>query len=146
MRVLTMGTFDLIHPGHVHLLRQCYKLSGQAGGGWGTPGAVVATVNSDDFVTSYKGRAPVMGEVARCEVVAALRWVTEAHIHVYGPDAGPTIEAHRPDVIAIGADWRDRDYLAQLGVTQAWLDERGLFVAYLPLLGGHSSTALREAR
>lgn len=140
-----MGTFDLLHPGHLALFRQCSRLAGV--GPWGVPDEshrVIVTVNADDFVRSYKGRPPVMGEVDRCEMVAAQAGVTEAHIHVYGPDASKTIEAHRPDVIAIGADWRDRDYLGQLGITQGWLDERGLWVAYLPLLAGHSSTALRE--
>lgn len=142
MRVLTMGTFDLLHPGHLALFKWCWKMSGP--GSWGAGGTVIATVNSDEFVESYKGRPPVMGEVHRCEMVQAVRWVTDAYIHVHGPLAGPTIEAHRPDVLAIGADWRDRDYLGQLGVTQEWLDERGIVVVYVPLLAGHSSTALRE--
>lgn len=139
MRVLTLGSFDLIHPGHLRLFSWCRALAGARG-------LVVATVNSDAFIESYKGRPPVMGEAERQQVVQALADVDEAWIHVHGPDAGPTIDQHRPHAIAIGADWRGRDYLGQLGVTQEWLDERGILVVYVPLLAGHSSTALREAR
>lgn len=139
MRVLTMGTFDLLHPGHIALFAWCRKLAGGD--------EVIVTVNADAFVGSYKARAPVMGEDARRDVVAALADVDRCFVHEYGPDAGRTIDLALPagGIVAIGADWRDRDYLGQLGVTQDWLDERGIVVVYVPLVPGHSSTGLREA-
>ena len=135
-----MGTFDLLHPGHLHLFRWCRGLAGEVG-------TVVVTVNSDEFVERYKGRAPVMGERDRQEMVKALPDVDFCHIHTHGEDASHTIRQYLPGggLIVIGADWRDRDYLGQIGVTQDWLDERGIVVVYVPLLAGHSSTALREA-
>lgn len=135
-----MGTFDLLHPGHLHLLRWCRRLAG-------ADGTVVATVNSDAFVERYKGRPAAMGEADRRRMVEAIQYVDRCFFHTEGPNAAPTIDALLPHggAIAIGADWRDRDYLGQLGVTQGWLDERGIVVVYVPLLAGHSSTALREA-
>jgi len=146
-----MGTFDLLHPGHLSLFRWCRRLAGEGG-------TVVATVNSDAFVERYKGRPPVMGERDRMALVEALPEVDECRVHrdrqgfptkgidpTPAEDASPTIGSVRPDAIVIGADWRDRDYLGQLGVTQEWLDERGIVVVYVPLLAGYSSTALREA-
>lgn len=135
-----MGTFDLLHPGHLRLFAYCRQLAGHPLAG----GRVIATVNADAFVESYKGRPPVMDEESRRKMVAACRDVDEAWIHVHGPNARPTIEQHRPGAVAIGADWRNRDYLGQLGVTQQWLDERGILLVYAPLLAGHSSTGLRE--
>lgn len=143
MRVLTMGTFDLLHPGHVHLLNWCRSLAGD-----GPDRLVIATVNSDDFVERYKGRRPVMGEEDRRAVVSGVIGdVGQAWVHRTGENAQPTINRHvcYGGIIAIGADWRDRDYLGQLGVTQEWLDERDIGVVYVPLLAGHSSTKLREA-
>lgn len=155
-----MGTFDLLHPGHLHLLRWCRRLAG-------AEGEVVATVNSDAFVERYKGRRPVMNEAARRAMVLALPEVDECEVHgdlpaikgadeggigpgypgVMAEDASSTIKYRLPrgGLLVIGADWRDRDYLAQLGVTQEWLDERGIVVVYVPLLAGYSSTKLREA-
>lgn len=132
-----MGTFDLLHPGHLHLFRTCAS--------YASGGEVVVTVNSDDFVEWYKGRRAVMDAEARRQVVESVRWVDRALVHTYGPDAKPTIEYVRPTMVLIGEDWRDRDYLGQLGVDQSWLDERRVQVVYVPLLEGHSSTALREA-
>lgn len=137
MRVLTMGTFDLIHPGHLRLFTACRDQAGR-------DGEVVATVNSDRFVELYKGRRPVMGEWDRATMVGAVHWVDHAFIHRNGFDAKPTISYVCPDFIVIGADWQDRDYLGQLGVDQGWLDWRGITIDYVPLLAGQSSTVLRE--
>lgn len=135
--VLAMGTFDLLHPGHLRLFSRCRELAGP-------DGRVVATVNSDKFVTEFKGRAPVMGEWDRATMVGAVHWVDRCFVHRHGFDAKPTIRWVEPQVLVVGSDWADRDYLGQLGVTQAWLGERGIVVDYVPLLAGQSSTALRE--
>src|SRR5438105_3578943 len=52
MIVYTGGTFDLIHTGHLYLLRQCRSLAGPAG-------VVVVSLNTDEFVLEYKQRAPI---------------------------------------------------------------------------------------
>ena len=43
MRVLTIGTFDLLHPGHVALLERCVELGGDRA-------HVSVGVNTDDFI------------------------------------------------------------------------------------------------
>jgi len=143
--VYTGGTFDLIHPGHVHLLAECRELAGKGG-------KVVVALNPDDFVERYKGHAPVMRYADRAAVLRAIRYVDEVVPNLSGADSRPTIEMVRPDIIAIGADWLGRDYYAQMGFTQRWLDEREISLIYVPLLhyapaeGGHvphSSTGLR---
>jgi glycerol-3-phosphate cytidylyltransferase len=133
-RVLTIGTFDLFHEGHVNLLERCRDL-----------GTVIVGVNDSEFVESFKGRAPVVDNSGRERVVMACRYVSDTFIH-YGRDfAKDDIETVAPDIIAVGDDWRDRDYLAQLGVTQRFLDERGIRLVYLPRTEGVSSTLLRDS-
>ena len=138
MRCLTLGTFDLLHPGHVHLLRQCRRLAGDHG-------EVIVGVNRDDFVERYKGHRPVMGEVERRFIVEQLPYVTRAIINTGDEYAGRIIEALGPGLLVIGADWRDRDYLGQLRVTVDDLDRwQILGPVYVPLLADHSSSRLRE--
>lgn len=142
MIVLTIGTFDLLHVGHLELLRECRRIAGQAG-------TVIAAVNTDAFVERYKGRPPVLLLSQRLEMVRAVRFVDAAVVNVGDEDSGLTIECVRPDVLAIGDDWLDpgRDegrYLAQLGITSDWLRERGLWVEYVPRTRGVSTTLLRE--
>jgi hypothetical protein len=45
-------------------------------------------------------------------------------------------------IIAVGSDWRDRDYLAQIGVNQPELDNLGWYVVYLPYTEGISTTEI----
>jgi glycerol-3-phosphate cytidylyltransferase len=145
--VYTGGTFDLIHPGHISLLRRCYDLSGEIG-------KVVVALNTDEFVEAYKGHRPVMSFNDRKAVLEAVRWVDEVVSNTHGHDSKPTIERIKPDIIAIGADWQTRDYYAQMQFTKAWLTERGIDLVYCPLLYApagaasfepHSSTRLRRS-
>lgn len=137
VRVLTMGTFDLIHTGHVGLFAQCRTIAG-------AHGQVIVGVNSDEFVTQYKGRPPVIPLAHRLAVVGQLRDVDEAHPNEGGEAQPALIEATAPDVIAVGDDWADRDYLAQINVTPAWLDRHGITVRYLPRTGPYSSGHIRK--
>ena len=136
-RVLTIGTFDLFHAGHVELLRECRRLAGR--------GKVVVGVNGDEFVKSFKGRAPVIPWDKRVEVVGACSFVDWVAVHEDRTTTRRLIADTDPDIIAVGDDWKDRDYLGQLGVTQDWLDSRGIEVVYVPRTTSVSSSAIRSA-
>jgi len=137
MRVLTLGTFDLFHTGHVNLLRACRLVGGH----------VTVAVNTDEFVAAFKHHDPVIPLRDRIAVVAACRYVDEVIVNcqtVAGSSAEATIEEARPDIIVVGSDWQDRDYLGQLGTTQSFLDSIGCGIVYVPYTQGVSSTAIRE--
>lgn len=136
--VLTMGTFDTIHPGHVYLLQQCRRIAGPKGKVW-------VTVNTDRFVAAYKGAPPVQSQADRLNMVASIRGVDTVQF-LDSQDAKPTIEYASPDFIVIGSDWAPpRDYYAQLQITQEWLAERNIALLYLDRLGVHSSTNLKAS-
>lgn len=142
MIVLTIGTFDLLHVGHLELLNGCRSLAGP-------DGRVVASLNRDAFVERYKGRAPVEDYAMREEKVRALRVVDLVVVNSGDEDAGQVIDTIRPDLLAIGDDWLDARhnetrYFRQLGVTAAWMADRGLRVEYIPRTRGQSSSALRD--
>ena len=136
MIVLTLGTFDLLHVGHLELLGACRKMAGP-------DGRVVVGLNTDAFVTRYKGRAPVQSYPEREELLRACRFVDLVLANLGEEDSKPIIETVRPDLLAIGDDWLDRDYLGQLGVTAGWLLERHLVIEYVPRTRGVSTTGMR---
>ena len=141
MNVLTIGTFDRIHVGHLELLDGCRQLVGSING------TVSVAVNRDEFVKRFKGATPQPLE-HRIEMLEALRVVDRVYVNVGDEDASQVIDAIRPDALAIGDDWLDpghdeRRYLAQLGITSEWLLERGLGITYVPRTRGVSSSALR---
>lgn len=134
--VYTGGTFDLLHEGHLNLLRQCRLLAGPKG-------RVVVSLNTDEFVAEYKGRPPVDNYFRRGMNLVHCRYVNSVVCNSGGADSKPAILRVNPDVIAIGTDWAEKDYYAQMGFTQDWLDAQGIVLAYLPRLPGISTSQLR---
>lgn len=138
MIVYTGGTFDLFHIGHVRLLMRCHLMAGFAG-------QVVVSLNTDEFVDSYKGRPPVIPYEQRAEVLEACRYVDRVIPNSGGADSRPAIELVHPDIIAVGSDWEKRNYLAQMGFGPDWLIARGIRLVFVPYTDGVSSSAIREA-
>lgn len=132
MIVYTGGTFDLLHRGHMTFLARCAEF-----------GDVTVALNTDEFVEQYKGRRPVIPYGDRAAVLQACRHVTAVVPNRDGADSRTTIERIQPDLIVVGSDWAVRDYHAQMGFDQPWLDRRGIGLCYLPYTDGVSSTILR---
>jgi glycerol-3-phosphate cytidylyltransferase len=132
--VYTGGTFDLFHTGHVELLEYCAML--------GTD--VVVSLNTDDFVKSYKESTPVMSYEERKDILLATRYVDEVVPNRGGCDSKPAILEVQPDIIVIGMDWLDKDYCGQMGFTSDWLSEHRIILCYVPRTRGVSTTELKK--
>ena len=132
LKVYTGGTFDLFHAGHVKFLERCRQF-----------GKVTVALNTDEFIATYKGKPPVMSYQERAEVLLACRFVHDVVPNFDGADSRTAIEWVEPDLIVIGSDWAVRDYHKQMGFDQAWLDERGIGLCYLPYTQGVSSTDIK---
>lgn len=134
--VYTGGTFDLFHSGHVNLLKRCKEVAGQYG-------SVVVSLNTDAFIEEYKGKPPVCSDAEREAVLLSCRYVDEVVMNVGGADSRIAIEMVNPDYILIGSDWAKKDYYAQMGFDQDWLDERGIGLIYVPYTKEISSTKIK---
>jgi cytidyltransferase-like protein len=132
LTVYTGGTFDLYHSGHANFLARCAEL-----------GEVVVSLNTDEFIQAYKGKPPVISYVEREAVLLSCRSVSRVIPNFGGKDSKPSIELVSPEILAIGSDWARRDYYAQMGFTQDWLDDRGISLIYIPYTAGISSTAIK---
>ncbi len=132
LTIYTGGTFDLLHAGHVAFLTKCADL-----------GRVVVSLNTDGFIAAYKGKPPVMTYEERRAVLLGLSAVSEVVPNDDGVDSTTAICKVQPDIIAIGTDWARRDYYAQMGFTQDWLDEQGISLIYIPYTAGISTTQVK---
>lgn len=133
LTVYTGGTFDLFHSGHANFLRECAQY-----------GKVIVALNTDEFIESYKGKPPVIRYADRARVLSACRYVEKVIPNTGGHDSKPAIESVMPNIIAIGSDWAKKDYHAQMGFTQDWLDERLISLLYIPYTPGISSTDIKK--
>lgn len=135
--VYTGGTFDLFHSGHVNLLSRCREIAGEYG-------SVVVSLNTDEFIEKYKGKPPVCSTDERMAVLKACRYVDHVVLNVGGTDSKIAIDIVKPDYIVIGSDWAKKDYYAQMGFTQDWLDERSIGLVYVPYTKTISSTDIKS--
>ena len=134
--VYTGGTFDLFHSGHVNLLKKCKEIAGEFG-------SVVVSLNTDSFIEQYKGKPPICSDSERMAVLMACKYVDDVIMNVGGKDSRIAIEQVMPNYIVIGSDWARKDYYAQMGFDQDWLDERGIGLVYVPYTKEISSTNIK---
>ncbi|MEC7172794.1 MAG: PfkB family carbohydrate kinase, partial [Pseudomonadota bacterium] len=121
------GCFDLLHPGHLHLLKtaasSCDKL--------------VVGLNSDESVRRLKGETrPIQNEYQRAAVLSQLPFVNG--VACFGEDTPlELVKALQPDIIFKGGD-----YTAETVVGAEIAADRGGDVVIVPTLGSHSSSAM----
>jgi len=127
--VTTNGCFDVLHVGHVRLLR-----AAKAGGD-----VLVVAVNDDESVARLKGRGrPLVPLADRLEILAALEPVD--YVVPFSEDTPEAIlGAIRPDVHVKGGDYREED-LPEATVVRA----HGGRVEIVPLVQGRSTSGLLE--
>lgn len=135
--VYTGGTFDLFHSGHVNLLSQCKAIAGSSG-------KVVVSLNTDDFIKSYKGSPPVCSYEEREIVLRSCRFVDDVIPNVGGSDSKIAILQIMPSHIVIGSDWEKRDYYAQMNFTKQWLSDNQIELQYVPYTENISTTDLKK--
>ncbi|MEW5809775.1 MAG: D-glycero-beta-D-manno-heptose 1-phosphate adenylyltransferase [Actinomycetota bacterium] len=128
--VATGGCFDLLHTGHVRLLRTARELGD----------ALIVVINSDDSVRALKGPSrPVMPAEDRARVLTALACVDA--VAVFDEQTPERIlDALRPDVWVKGGDYT-ADALPETDV----VTRHGGDVVIVPTVAGYSSSALIAA-
>ena len=127
--VFTNGCFDLLHRGHVYILRQA-KACGDV---------LIVAINSDKSVKQIKGPLrPIMPETDRSDLIGAMEMVD--YIVLFDePDPYQVISAIRPNVLAKGGDWSvERIVGADI------VRKHGGRVAVIPYLEAFSTTAIIE--
>jgi len=126
--VFTNGCFDVLHSGHIEILRQARKLGD----------AVVVAINSDASVARIKGpNRPIIPEHERAELLDGFEMVD--FVCLFDEDTPlDVILKIRPDVLVKGADWRNN--IVGQDEVEGWAGK----VVVLPLMEGCSTTGIVE--
>lgn len=124
-KVITYGTYDLLHEGHINLLRRAKELGD----------FLIVGVTNDSF-DRERGKLNVRNNVLeRVEAVKATGLADMVIIEDYIGQKIDDILKYEVDIFAIGSDWEGKfDYLNEF-----------CQVTYLPRTEGVSSTMLRAA-
>jgi D-beta-D-heptose 7-phosphate kinase/D-beta-D-heptose 1-phosphate adenosyltransferase len=130
--VFTNGCFDVLHAGHVDLLRQARALGDLLVVGLNDDASVQRLKGAGRPVNALSARATVLGGLASVDYVVAFAEDTPAQI----------IERVRPDVLVKGEDWRDKGV-----VGREFVESYGGRVELVRLVEGFSTTeTLRKLR
>jgi choline-phosphate cytidylyltransferase len=123
-RIITFGTYDLLHIGHVNLLRRARELGSH----------LVVGVSSDELNMRKKGLQPAYTTEDRVAIVKALRFVDEVFVEHSLEEKRDYLIAHRADVLVMGDDWAGKfDEFSDI-----------CRVVYLPRTEGISTTEVKS--
>lgn len=128
MVVITYGTFDLFHVGHLRLLERAKALAGEGG-------KLIVAVSSDKFNWEQKQKKSVVKDQDRMAIVRALRCVDEVILEESWDQKERDVRKYGVDIFVMGDDWKGKfDFLQ--GLCQ---------VIYLSRTQGISTTELKQA-
>ena len=121
-KVITFGTFDVLHIGHINILKRAKKMGDY----------LIVGVSSGYLNFSKKQRYPVYPETERLEIIRSLKFVDEVFIEESLELKGEYIKKFKADILVMGDDWLGRfDEYKEL-----------CEVSYLPRTVGISTTEL----
>jgi len=125
-KVITYGTFDLFHVGHLNILRRARELGDY----------LIVAVSSDAF-NAGKGKKAYYSEEDRVAIVSAIRYVDEVILENSWDQKITDIKDNDVDVFVMGSDWEGKfDFIK---------DEcPDCEVVYLPRTQGISSTKIKQ--
>ena len=102
-RVITYGTFDLLHYGHINLLRRAKELGNY----------LVVGLANDDFNRNEKGKKPYFDYAKRRNLLESIRYVDLVIEEKSWQKKIADIQLYKIDIFVIGDDWRGKfDYLS----------------------------------
>lgn len=130
MVVYTVGTFDMLHVGHLALLEHCRRI-----------GSVVAVgVASDRVVNSYKPYRPVVPHKQRMQMLKALRCVDIVRPY-FELEYVSACEALDVDIFVVGEDWGRKAHNIEV---ENYLRRRGAEIVKVQYDKRTSSTQIKR--
>jgi len=121
--VLTYGTFDLFHIGHLNLINRLAEMGDR----------LIIAVSTDEF-NAGKGKTSVVSYEDRARIISSIKGVDLVIPETSWEQKARDIKEHDVDIFAIGEDWTGKfDELKEL-----------CEVVYLPRTDGISSTEIKQ--
>lgn len=96
--IITFGTFDLFHIGHLNILLRSAALGNR----------LVVGVSSDELNLFKKGRAPVYSTAERMAIITAIKFVDDVFVEESLELKARYIRNYNADVLVMGEDWRGK--------------------------------------
>lgn len=125
-RVITYGTFDMLHYGHINLLRRAKELGDY----------LIVVLSSDEFNWNEKGKKTYFSYEQRKQLLEAIRYVDLVIPEESWNQKVTDVDLYKVDTFVMGDDWRGQfDFVA---------DETSAEVVYLERTPEISTTQIKR--
>ncbi len=122
--IITYGTFDLFHVGHIRLLKRLRKLGDK----------LIVGVSSDEF-NAEKGKSSFFSYAERVEILKSCKYVSQVFQEDNWQQKRHDIKKYNADILAMGDDWKGKFKELQ-DICE---------VVYLPRTENISTTQIKQA-
>ena len=102
-RILTYGTYDILHYGHIRLLKRAKQLGDY----------LIVGISTDEF-NKVKGKKSFYNYDIRKEMVGAVRYVDLVIPEINWGQKYNDIKKYNVDIVVMGSDWRGNDKFEKL--------------------------------
>ena len=99
IKVLTNGCFDVIHPGHLNMLKHCASLGDH----------LLVCIDADQRVKKLKGKnRPINSEDVRKFILLNFKWVNDVVIFNSDEELTEMVRCYDPDYMVVGSDYKNK--------------------------------------
>lgn len=123
--VITYGTFDILHPGHVELLKKAKEMGDY----------LIVGISTDEF-NETKGKKAYNPYENRKAMIESIRYVDMIIPEEYWEQKIDDINKYNIDILVMGDDWKGSDKFTYL--------EEFVEVVFIPRIGNLSSTRVKQ--
>ncbi|MCU4156460.1 adenylyltransferase/cytidyltransferase family protein [Carboxylicivirga sp. A043] len=96
-RMYTSGCFDLLHYGHLNILKRSKELCNH----------LIVGVSTDELIMASKGRKPVIPYEERFRIISSVKYVDEV-IPQVNKNKQSVVDEYNIDAISVGSDWKGK--------------------------------------
>ena len=101
MIIITFGTFDLLHIGHINILERAKNFNN-------SKNTLIVGISSDNFSFRKKSRYPVYNQNQRKKILESLRFVDKVFIEESFEKKREYISENKADIFIMGNDWEGK--------------------------------------
>ncbi len=123
--IITYGTFDILHPGHVELLKKARELGDY----------LIVGISTDEF-NEIKGKVAYNSYEDRKAMIEAIKYVDMIIPEEYWEQKIDDITKYNVDILVMGDDWKGSDKFTYL--------EDFVEVVFIPRIRNLSSTRVKQ--
>ena len=94
------GCFDVLHPGHIELLKYARSFGDY----------LIVAIDSDRKVAEMKGPSrPIFLQGDRSNILSSIRYVDVVHVFDTKEELEDLLESIKPDTMVVGSDWKGKE-------------------------------------